>query len=237
MARRYRVLLFDLFGTIVHFRTPRPGATGGGAFEWLRAPLAAARPDLSIEAFAAALIDVSRELSATRHPDHREVSSRERFRRALAQLGGDQRGAAALSLAHMAHINAQTELPVAHAPLLRELAPRYRIGLVSNFDHAPTARAILARHGVDGCFEVTVISDDVGVRKPHPSIFATALEALDATPGETLYVGDTPDDDIVGAYAAGLDVAWVNRRGAPPPDPAPTYTLTELAGLRRILVG
>jgi len=236
MTPRYRVVLFDLFGTIVHFRTPPSGAAGGGAFDWLRGPLAATRPDLSIEAFGAALIEVSRELNAMRHPDHREVSSRERFRRALARLGGDEQGAAALSRAHMAHLDAQTELPAAHASLLRELAPRYRIGLVSNFDHAPTARAILARHGVDGCFEITVISDDVGVRKPHPSIFATALEQLAAAPHEALYVGDTPADDIVGAYAAGLDVAWLNRRGAPPPDPAPTYTLTALTDLRRILL-
>jgi hypothetical protein len=32
-----------------------------------------------------------------------------------------------------------------------------------------------------------------------------------------------------------MDVAWINRDGAAPPDPAPTYALRELAALRGVL--
>lgn len=235
MTRAYRVVLFDLFGTVVHF-VPPPGPARTG-YEWLRAPLAAARPGLGFDTFRRALLEVSTAIAAERDAEYREVPSRERFRRSLAcaGAGGDDGAAETLSLAHMAHLAAQTEMPAAHADLLRDLGGRYRLGLVSNFDHAPTAQAILARHGVYPCFEVTLISDDFGLRKPHPAIFREALRRLDAAPEEALYVGDTPADDIVGARAAGLDVAWVNRRGDEPPDPAPTYSLRELTQLRDIL--
>lgn len=237
MTRAYRAVLFDLFGTVVHFAAP-PGQTQR-TFEWLREPLGAHRPGLDFDRFRRALFEVSAEMMASRAPEHRETPSRERFRRALLQLDaapdGHLAAADALSLAHMAHLASQTEMPPEHDRLLRELGRRYRLGLVSNFDHAPTARAILTLHGVHDCFAVTVISDDVGLRKPHPDIFQAALRELGTAPGEALYVGDTPSDDVVGAQAVGLDVAWINRRGEPAPEPPPTYTLRALVELRDIL--
>jgi HAD superfamily hydrolase (TIGR01549 family) len=234
--RAYRVVLFDLFGTVVHFLPPPPGAPRA-TFDWLRAPLAQLWPAIPFEEFRGALIEVSGAIGVERALEHREIPSRERFRRALARFDGAVGSAAAEALAvvHMAHLAARTAMPAPHAELLRDAARRYRLGLVSNFDHAPTARAILARYGVDRCFDVTLISDDFGRCKPHPSIFLEALDRLGATPAEALYVGDTPADDIVGAQAAGLDVAWINRDDVDVPDPTPTYTLRELAELRRVL--
>jgi putative hydrolase of the HAD superfamily len=242
VTRAYRVVLLDLFGTVVHFVAPPSGAARA-TFDWLREPLGTHRPGVAFDDFRRALLEVSAELLAARALDHCEVPSRERFRRALAHVdAGAVRAspscadaAEALSLAHMEHLAAQTEMPPAHGELLRELAQRYRVGLVSNFDHAPTARAILLRHGVSDCFHATLISDDFGRRKPHPAIFHAALDRLGAAPQDAIYVGDTAADDVVGAQAAGVDVAWLNRRGEAPPDPPPTYTLRELTELRRLL--
>jgi HAD superfamily hydrolase (TIGR01549 family) len=244
VTRRYRVVLLDLFGTVAHF-APLPGAARR-PFDWLRDPFAVHRPRDDFDAFRRALLEVSGAMAAERALDHRELPSRERFRRALAAMEAgvspaDERSARlhdlaeALSLAHMAHLASLTDVPRAHVDLLRELAQGYRLGLVSNFDHAPTARAILARHGVHRCFEATVISDDFGRRKPHPSIFQAALDQLRAAPAEALFVGDTPADDVVGAQAAGIDVAWLNRDGAEPCQPEPTYTLRMLTELRELL--
>lgn len=240
MNRAYRVILLDLFGTVVRF-VPAAGASRG-SLEWLRGPLAALHPQVGFDDFRRALIEVSGALVAERASEHREVPSRERFRRTLETLGLEAEstdpsaGAAeVLSLAHMQHLAAQTELPAPHLDLLNELAGRYRLGLVSNFDHAPTAHAILTKHGVRECFTATLISDEFGRRKPHPSIFRAALRQLGASPDEALFVGDTAADDVCGAHAAGLDVAWLNRHGAQPPDPPPTYTLCELTDLRGVL--
>ena len=235
MRRVYRAVLFDLFGTVVHF-VPPPGARG--TFDWLRAALAQHHPAIPFDEFRRALIEVSAAIGAERAPDYREVPSRERFRRALDRFAvADAPAAEVLSLAHMAHLAERTAMPAAHLALLEELAARYRLGLVSNFDHAPTAQAILARHGAHRCFDVTLISDDFGRRKPHPSIFTEALYRLGTDPADALYVGDTPADDIVGARAAGLDVAWLNPAGAELPDPPPTHVLRELFDLRDLLAG
>jgi HAD superfamily hydrolase (TIGR01549 family) len=235
VTRVYRVLLFDLFGTVVHFVAPPPGAARG-SYEWLRAPLAEHHPAVPFDDFRRALLEVSSELVSERSVEHREVPSRERFRRVLVRVNVDPAAAEALSLHHMAHLAERTSMPAEHRTLLHDLAARYRLGLVSNFDHAPTAHAILARFEVRDRFEVILISDAFGRRKPHASIFQAALAELDATPAETLYIGDTPADDIVGARAAGMDVAWINRSGDAPPDPGPTYTLRSLSDLRAILL-
>jgi putative hydrolase of the HAD superfamily len=49
-----------------------------------------------------------------------------------------------------------------------------------------------------------VDSGAVGVEKPDPRIFRMALDALDADPARTAYVGDIPRFDVVGAKRAGL---------------------------------
>ncbi len=227
---RYRAVVFDLFGTLVHFRgRPDP------RFEWLREPFAAASDPAVFEAFREALRAVSMEIIAGREPDHREVLSRDRFARALSRIGADDAAAEALSTAHMGHLAGFTALPDGHLEVVATLADRYRIGLVSNFDHASTARTVLARHGLDRHLAATVISADFGWRKPHSGIFREALTRLDVAPAEALYVGDTHLDDVIGALGVGMDVAWLAPSGAAVPDPPPTFRIASLAELPALL--
>lgn len=229
MSHHYRAVVFDLFGTLVRFRMrPDPG------FAWLREPFAAAVGG-DFDAFRAALRAVSIEIAATRGVEQREVPSRQRFARALVRAGEGQGAAEALAAAHMAYLAAATDLPAGHAPLLRALGERYRLGLVSNFDHAPTAQAVLARHGLHRHFAVTLISADFGRRKPHPAIFTEAVVRLGVAPEAALYVGDTHADDVIGARAAGLDVAWIAPAGATDAEPRPTHRLTRLDELADLL--
>ena len=130
-----------------------------------------------------------------------------------------------------------TEIPPAHLALLTELGSRYRIALVSNFDHAATARHILARDGAGACFDPIVISEEHGWRKPHPKIFTDTLEALGVGPGDALFVGDSPADDVAGAQGVGMDVAWVNARGETLPAglASPTREITAITALADLL--
>jgi putative hydrolase of the HAD superfamily len=131
----------------------------------------------------------------------------------------------------MRYLAAATDMPAGHAPLLGALAARYRLGVVSNFDHPPTAQAVLARYRVHRHFAATVISADFGRRKPHPAIFAEALARLGSAPDEALYVGDTHGEDVVGGRAAGMDVVWLAPPGAPDADPRPTHRIARLGEL------
>jgi putative hydrolase of the HAD superfamily len=69
-----------------------------------------------------------------------------------------------------------------------------------------------------------VISEDVGVRKPNPRIFAIAAERMGRRLSGAWLIGDSPEVDIGGANALGIPSAWI-RRGREWPEQrfAPTY--------------
>ena len=71
------------------------------------------------------------------------------------------------------------------------------------------------------CFDALAISGLVGVEKPDAAFFERALEIAQATPDETVHIGDSFYADVQGAWAAGVDAVWINARNAPP-QPCPT---------------
>ena len=104
-------------------------------------------------------------------------------------------------------------------PALARLRTRYALATLSN------GNADLARmQSFAGAFKVSLNARDVGSAKPHPRGFERLASALALDPAEIIYVGDDPHHDIVGARAAGLQTAWINRRNdewpmdAPAPD-------------------
>lgn len=90
-----------------------------------------------------------------------------------------------------------------------------RLGVVSNSDGR--VEEALAAAGLRECFDVVIDSAVVGVEKPDPAIFRAALDALGVPAGETLYVGDLYEIDVVGANAAGLPAVLLAPPGAPRP--------------------
>jgi putative hydrolase of the HAD superfamily len=92
---------------------------------------------------------------------------------------------------------------------LRALARKVPVGIVSNADG--TVARLLADLAIcqigDGSgvpVRCVVDSAVVGVAKPDPGIFTTALEVLDLPADRIAYVGDTLAYDVAGARAAGL---------------------------------
>ena len=51
-----------------------------------------------------------------------------------------------------------------------------------------------------------------GRTKPHPTIFRAVLERLEVEPSAAAMVGDSPEDDVAGARAAGIDRAFLLDR-------------------------
>ncbi len=79
----------------------------------------------------------------------------------------------------------------------------YKIGVLSNGFHG-TQEQKLATAGVDRLIDAVVLSDDIGVNKPHAPIFEYAMKvAGDYDPSHHLMIGDNPSTDIAGAVAAG----------------------------------
>lgn len=92
---------------------------------------------------------------------------------------------------------------------LEALAGDYKLGLVSNFTYAPVIYAGLRRVGISNFFDVILVSDAVGWRKPHAKIFEETLKRLGVAAEEALYVGDSPEEDIKGAKQLGMKTVFV----------------------------
>ncbi len=120
-------------------------------------------------------------------------------------------------------------------PVVRALQRRVLTGLVTN-GPSGIQRAKLERLGISQLFPVVVISEEVGVAKPDPAIFAYALRSTGVQPHEALFVGDNPVNDVEGAQRAGLVAVWCNRDGrAWNGRAAPSLTVTSLWELYRMV--
>jgi HAD superfamily hydrolase (TIGR01549 family) len=101
---------------------------------------------------------------------------------------------------------------------LEALAGRYRLGIIANQPSA--VRDAMRRDGLDVFFEVWGVSDDVGLEKPDPALFAHVLKEAGVDPRRSVMVGDRLDYDVRPAKAAGMRAVWV-LRGEAPDDPTP----------------
>ncbi|MGI5916913.1 MAG: HAD family hydrolase, partial [Anaerolineae bacterium] len=113
--------------------------------------------------------------------------------RLFRELGLPQDEAAAQKAVHRCLMGWERhiDLPQDAIPTLCALRERYRVALVSNFDHPPYAHDLLARYGLTELFHHIVISGDIRVDKPDPRIFHHALDALGCEPCEAVFVGDS----------------------------------------------
>ncbi|MCU5380762.1 HAD family hydrolase [Bacillus cereus] len=53
-----------------------------------------------------------------------------------------------------------------------------------------------------------LVSEAEGIKKPHPEIFERALQKLDVKATKCLYVGDHPENDVLGSERVGILGVW-----------------------------
>jgi putative hydrolase of the HAD superfamily len=98
--------------------------------------------------------------------------------------------------------------------ILGELKTLYKLAIICNTGRTPgwVIRRILQFEGLDGFFDVTIFSNEVGIAKPNPKIFTIAAGKLEVLPKYILHVGDDTHTDIYGASRAGFRTAWYNTK-------------------------
>jgi FMN phosphatase YigB (HAD superfamily) len=94
----------------------------------------------------------------------------------------------------------------------------YRLGVIAN--QPSQVRAALERDGLVGFFDTMGVSDDLGLHKPDPALFARTLEIAGVAAERTVMVGDRLDYDVRPAKQSGMRTVWV-LRGEAPDDPTP----------------
>lgn len=173
-------------------------------------------------------------------PQFRETDMAERFVRVLARLRGMDAPADDVAWDHAAAARHSTPDEIAFAldtysaaflaglppdpaagPLLERLARDHELAILSNWPLAATIDRYVEEAGWAPYLSAIVISQRVGVIKPHPAIFEAAREALGRPPpGAIVHVGDDWAADVVGAAGAGWRVAYITSRPGDSPLPS-----------------
>ena len=111
----------------------------------------------------------------------------------------------------------------------------YHVGIITNGAHDEHTDSQLSkvRHlGLSERIQSLTISGEIGVRKPNLKIFKVACERANVLPAEAIFVGDSVQNDIVGANRAGITSVLINRKSEELipqiADEQPDYTISNL---------
>ena len=83
------------------------------------------------------------------------------------------------------------------------------LAIISNFDSR--LHTVLEVLGLNHYFSTVTISSAVSAAKPQAEIFTTALSKQRCSPESAWHIGDSLEDDYLGASNAGLTAIWLNR--------------------------
>ena len=202
------MIFFDIDGTLLdHERAVRAAAA---AFQQEHAEAFPESPENFLSRWRAV---------GKKHDDRfvaGEISFQEQRRARLRECFAPKRQLAdaeadALFAEYLAHYEASWQLYPDVADCLENLLPE-GIGVISNGDSAQQRRKLEVL-GIGSLLAVVVISDDLGVAKPEPGIFAFACREAGRVPSECFYVGDRLQTDAEASSRAGLVGIWLNRTG------------------------
>ena len=96
---------------------------------------------------------------------------------------------------------------------LQVLHGSFPLGLVSN-GYPEVQHIKIDSLKIRNLLEFTLISEEVGIRKPDPEIFLMAAQMIGVEPPKCLFVGDSYENDVIGANGVGMQTCWLNRGGA-----------------------
>jgi putative hydrolase of the HAD superfamily len=85
-----------------------------------------------------------------------------------------------------------------------------QLGVLSNFDSR--LHTVLKVLDLDRYFSTVTISTAVSAAKPQAKIFTAALSKCQCSPESAWHIGDSLEQDYLGAKNAGLTAIWLNRR-------------------------
>jgi HAD superfamily hydrolase (TIGR01549 family) len=204
-----KAVIFDYIGTLVNCL----GYSMADSEDNLHRALVSEGFEVEKAKFLGAYSLAHHKYRVVRYEQHREVTNAIWVSEALCSLGysvtpQNSHVKAALNVFFQDFIDS-LELREGAKQLLEQTAAQTKVGLISNFTHAPVIHKSLRKLGIHQYFNAIVVSEDVGWRKPAPQIFQDALSRLQVKAEEAVFVGDSPLEDIKGAKDAGLETVFV----------------------------
>lgn len=93
--------------------------------------------------------------------------------------------------------------------ILEHLRNDYQLHIITNgFDEAQQKK--MDNANISQYFKTITNSEIAGVKKPNPIIFEYALDVAEASPGESIMIGDNIEADVLGALDVGFDAILFN---------------------------
>ena len=212
MDRRYDIITFDCYGTLIDWESGIAGA------------FRQQNPSLEREAILHAYADVEPQVEST-YDLYRNVLIR------TAQQVGQKLGWSTDGTFLAESLPGWKPFPDTNLALERLKSAGYELGILSNVDDDLLERT--RRHfSVD--FDLIVTAQQVRSYKPARAHFETARERIGDA--RWLHAAQSNFHDIVPVNAFGVDTAWVNRLGEQPlPGGTPTYEVPDMKGLAELL--
>ncbi|WP_445665764.1 HAD family hydrolase [Fodinibius sp. AD559] len=115
-----------------------------------------------------------------------------------------------------------------------DVVEKYPVGILTN-GFAETQRKKFKAFDLYNSAETTVISEEVGVLKPHPDVFEFATERAGVDADKVLYVGDSFSSDVEGGTKFGWNVAWFTQNGESEKHKKAHYVFNDFNALRNLL--
>ena len=219
--KKYSAVFFDLFDTLVMFEpsllpeVTLNGETWNSTAQHVFTQMRSSLGEMEFTDFYGPFVESHRELLELRQKDLKEYPNKKRFEIFMEKTGleADDELLDRFVCSHMESLSRAMVYPEHHTKILFYLKEKgYRLSVVSNFDHAPTARQLLGKFGIAHFFEDIIISEEVGWRKPHRKIFEFALSELGQSASDVIFIGDNLEADIMGCSDCGIDSVWVRRK-------------------------
>jgi len=207
-----KAVIFDYIGTLVNCRNYTMDASKQKLYNALVAEAFIFSEKNFLDAY-----NLSHEkYRKIRYEELREVTNAVWVAEALCRLGfevkvDDARVKAALNFFFQDFIDTLT-LRDGARKLVKQARGQYKVALISNFTYAPVIYKSLRKMGLSEFFNVVVVSEEVGWRKPSSQIFKYTLNKLQIQASDAVYIGDSPNEDIRGATQVGLKTVFVSSQ-------------------------
>lgn len=164
----------------------------------------------------------------------KEELNRQRYSHPLEVVGiNDPELAATFCREALSRIPTKNKLVPGAIELLEYLRPHYRLHILSNGFKELQAHK-MSTSGILDYFDTLILSEDIGVNKPHRELYEYALGKTGASIETSLMIGDMFDTDITGAANIGMDQLFFNPKEKDHTF-APTYMVNNLLKIKDIL--
>ncbi|MGA4544084.1 HAD family hydrolase [Uniformispora flossi] len=209
--RGIAALAIDFSGTLAR---PGPNPDGARVADIVASQLDRDMPPGFAPAFDTAIARIHRADHATeRHTPFADAIAQAARRSGLTDLDPAAAAEAVFAAVPDAAVDGRA------ADAVRRLTRQgWRCVLACNTERSGRARArTLDAAGLTGCFAGSVLSGEVGYRKPHPRFYEAVVTACGVPAPHILFVGDHPEKDVLGPRRHGMIALRVARLGSPAP--------------------